>query len=381
MGGFLFFSRGGGNMRTWAEINLDNLAYNLDRIKKLSKGREVLAIIKADAYGMGAVTIAKELSTLGVGIFGVSSLEEGIELRQNDIQGEILVLAGVFDDELPIAKRYNLQVAITNLTQLEYIANNFIDIPIHIKVDTGMGRVGFSVNETREAIKISKEKGLNIVGIYSHLSVADESDADSIEYTMEQLKKFQEFEEENLKYIHILNSGGILKFSDRDKSNLVRAGIILYGVYGEGLIENMKRVFTLKSRVLFIKKLEEESYISYGRTATAKKGDILATIAVGYADGFRRDFSNVGEVEVLGEKCPIVGKVCMDMTMIKIPETIASRVKPGDEVTVIGEDIFDKSKLIGISIYELFTGLSRRVSRVYIKDGIPHVVNNLIGKS
>lgn len=368
-------------MRTWAEIDLDNLGYNIRKIKELSHDRDIMAIIKADAYGMGAVTIAKELSQLGVKIFGVSSLEEGIELRNHNIKGEILILAGAFNEELEMAKCYNLQVTIADFSQIDYILKNKIDIPIHIKVDTGMGRVGFTVEEAKKAIKICKDKKLDVVGVYSHLSVADESTEDSITYTNKQIEKFQEFQKiEGIKYIHILNSGGILSFSNMQNSNLVRAGIIMYGVYGEGVIESLKRVFTLKSKILFLKELKEDIDISYGRVGKGYRGELIATIAVGYADGFRRELSNVGTINLHGVPCKIVGKVCMDMVMVKVPDKIREKVQVGDEAVVLGEDIFEKSNQIGASIYELFTGLSRRVNRVYIKNGKPHIVNNLIGK-
>lgn len=368
-------------MRTWAEIDLDNLEYNIKKIKELSHDRDIMAIIKADAYGMGAVTIAKELSKMGVKIFGVSSLEEGIELRNNDIDDEILILAGIFNEELEEAEKKNLQVTLTDLSQIKYINAKGLSLKVHIKVDTGMGRVGFTVEEAKAAIDICKEKNIEVVGVYSHLSVSDESDEESISYTKKQLEKFRDFEKlEEIKYIHILNSGGILKFSEIPQSNLVRAGIIMYGVYGEGVIENLKRVFTLKSRILFLKELKEDIDISYGRVGKGYKNDLIATITVGYADGFRRELSNKGTIEIHGVPCKIVGKVCMDMLMVRIPDELKGRVKAGDEVTVMGEDIFDKSIMVGSSIYELFTGLSRRVSRVYLKHGKPYLVNSLIGK-
>lgn len=368
-------------MRTWAEIDLDNLAYNIEKIKELSQNREIMAIIKADAYGMGAVTIAKELANLGVNIFGVSSLEEGMELRNHNINKDILVLAGVFDDELRLAKEYNLQVTITNISQLNYILENKIDIAVHIKIDTGMGRVGFTLEEGRKAIEICKKNGVKLVGIYSHLSVADESKDEARKYTKEQLSKFEEFQNiSDIKYIHILNSGGILNFSKEIGTNLVRAGILMYGVYDDGMIPELKRVFTLKSKILFLKKLEEDIDISYGRTGKGYKDELIATVTIGYADGFRREFSNNGTLLVHGVPCKIVGKVCMDMLMIKIPKELEDKVKVGDEVVVFGDDVYKKAKNIGVSIYEMFTGVSRRVSRVYLKNGKPHVVNNLIGK-
>ncbi|SJZ46538.1 alanine racemase [Cetobacterium ceti] len=368
-------------MRAWAEINLDNLTYNIEKIREFSQNRDIMAIIKADAYGMGAVTIAEELSLLGIENFGVSSLEEGIELRQHNIQGNILILAGIYNDEIYGVKEYNLQVAVTNFSQLELFKNHK-EIPLHLKVDTGMGRVGFKEKDALKALEYAKENNLNLVGVYSHLSVADEPGKDNELYTLHQLEIFNTFEnEEKLKYRHILNSGGILKYSHVGNSNLVRAGIILYGLYGEGNIKELKRVFTLKSRVLFLKEIEEEMDISYGRIGKAHKGDMIGTISIGYADGFRREFSNNGTVEILGEKCPVIGKVCMDMTMVRIPEKIKKLVKVGQEVIVMGEDIYEKSKSINISVYEMFTGLSRRVSRVYIKNGVPkpHIINNLIG--
>lgn len=365
-------------MRVWAEIDLDNLGYNIRKIKKLSHKKDIMAIIKADAYGMGAVNIAKELSELGVKIFGVSSVEEGMELRQSGIEDEILVLAGAFNEELELAVKYNLQMTVTDIEQIKYISKNKINLKIHIKIDTGMGRVGFTLNEAKDAIKLSKKENIYIKGIYSHLSVADELNVESIEYTKQQLKKFEELSSiEEIEYIHILNSGGILNFSEISQSNLVRAGIIMYGVYGAGMIEELKQVFTLKSRILFLKELKEDMDVSYGREGKGYKGDLLATISVGYADGFRREFSGHGTIKIHGEKCEIIGKVCMDMLIVRIPEEIKEKVKVSDEVIVIGEDIFEKAKTS--SIYEVFTGLSRRVSRVYLKNGKPHIIKKMIG--
>lgn len=371
-------------MRTWAEIDLDNLEYNINKIKELSHGKEIMAIIKADAYGMGAVPIAKELSDLNINIFGVSSLEEGIELRNHNIKKDILILAGSFNEELEMAKCYNLQVTIADFSQIKYIIDHKIEISVHIKVDTGMGRVGFTLDEAIKALEMCKKNSIDVVGLYSHLSVSDESDMESVEYTKNQIDKFKKLKEikdiENIKYIHILNSGGILSFSNINYTNMVRSGIIMYGVYGEGLINSLKRVFTLKSKVLFLKELQEDIDISYGRVGKGYKGETIATVAVGYADGYRRELSNVGDLTIHGYKCRIVGKVCMDMVMVKIPQEIKNKVKVGDEVIVMGEDIYEISQKINSSIYELFTGLSRRVSRVYIKNGKPHIVNNLIGK-
>ncbi|MGL4867152.1 MAG: alanine racemase, partial [Cetobacterium sp.] len=170
-------------MRTWAEIDLDNLEYNIKKIKELSHDKDIMAIIKADAYGMGAVTIAKELSEMGVHIFGVSSLEEGIELRNSGISDEILILAGTFNEELKEVEERNLQVTLTDISQIDYIHNNNLKLKVHVKIDTGMGRVGFTVEDGKKVIKLCKEKNIDVIGVYSHLSVSDESDEESKDYT------------------------------------------------------------------------------------------------------------------------------------------------------------------------------------------------------
>ncbi len=362
-------------MRAWLEIDMDNLKYNLNKIKELVHGTNVLGVIKANSYGFGAIETAKELSKHGVEIFGVASLEEAMELREGGIEEEILILGSLFNDEIEIAAEKNFQITISTMRQIEFLESNKIDAEIHIKIDTGMGRLGFTTEKGKEAVDYCIERGLKVIGIYSHLSDADGMNDEAYNYTKEQINKFKVFEKyKTIKYIHILNSGGILRFNDGFKGNLVRAGICMYGMLGNEKIPGFKRVFTMKTRILFIRTLEEDSYISYGRTVKLKKGETFATLAIGYADGMKKEFSNKTYALIEGEKCPIVGEICMDMCMVRIPESILKKINIGTEAIVIRDDIIEEINSIHKSTWDILTGIGRRVYRVYKKNGTPYLI-------
>lgn len=383
-------------MRAWVEINLKNLVHNLNRIKGLAHGSQIMPVIKADAYGMGALGIVRELVKEGIEIFAVATMEEAVELRENGVTQDILVLGGVYYEDLELANRLNIQVTLNSLDQIEKIREKKLHLKVQLAVDTGMGRVGFIPEEALKTIEENIESETpKIVGVYSHFSVSDEDSEESRAYTLEQIEKFKkfsrfnrldevgklnkidksdnsdranrvtEFDERGLKYIHLFNSGGIVNYSQDFHGTHVRPGILLYGILGDRKIEGMKNVFTLKTRVLFIKTLKERMDISYGRTATGEEGDMIATLSIGYADGFRRELSNRAYVTILGEKCPIIGKICMDMCMVKVPDKIREQIRVGMEVICIGEDIVEKADLIGCSIYEIITGIGKRLPRVY----------------
>lgn len=357
-------------MRAWIEVNTDNFLYNMKKIQKDMTGRKVIAVVKADSYGMGSVRLAKELLKCGVDFFAVAALSEALELRENGINEKILILGGVFDEELETVEKYDFHIALTSMRQLKLIHEKSLNIKCHLKLETGMGRVGFGAEEV-EKVKnyVQKNNVKNIIGVYTHLSVSDEPGEDNRKYTEKQLEKFNNFDGiDTIEYRHVLNSGGIVNYAGFDRGNYVRAGIIQYGVCSGKIAEGYKTVFTFKSRILFIKTLEEDSDISYGRTIALKKGTTVATIAAGYADGFRREISNKGCVKIHGVDCPVRGKVCMDMFMVEIPKELEDKISVGDEVILYGENIGEQAKLINISIYELFTGIGRRVERVYINN-------------
>lgn len=358
-------------MRTWAEINLDNLAHNVDKIRELSGGKKVIGVIKANAYGMGAIEYARELVKSGVEILGVACYEEACELRDAGIKSNILVFGCTPLESIETAINIDLHLTVSSMEEIYFLEEKDNYPKIHIKVDTGMGRIGFSPKKAMKAIKYIRENKIaEICGVYTHLSVADDPLED--EYTMEQIEKFKSFEElEGIEYTHILNSCGSIRFGNDTKSSHVRPGILLHGIvpYESELQGEFKPVFKLKTKVLYLKKLEEDSYISYGKTYKGKLGDVIATLPVGYADGFNRKFSNGGKVTIKGVSCPVIGRVCMDMTMVKIPKEIVSEVSVGTSVTLIGKDISSKAESIGTIPYEIMTGFGRRVSKFYIKDG------------
>lgn len=358
-------------MRTWAEINLDNLSHNVGMVRELSGGKEILGVIKANAYGMGAVEYARELAESGVKILGVACYEEACELRAAGIEEEILIFGCIPPEHVGTAIEKKFHLTINSMEEIDFLEKNSYYPKVHVKVDTGMGRVGFTMEQALEAIDYIRENNIgDLQGIYTHLSVADDPTEDV--YTLEQMEKFRTFEGfEGIKYIHILNSCGSIRFGDKTYSTHVRPGILLQGIvpYDSKLQSEFKYVFELKTRILYMKKLEEEAYISYGKSYRGNEGDVIATLPVGYADGFNRKFSNGGSVMIKGHKCPVVGKVCMDMTMVKIPRELVPEVRVGTEVTLIGSDIAAKAEEIGTIPYEIMTGVGRRVSRCYIKGG------------
>ena len=357
-------------MRAWLEINLSNFRWNIKSLQEKIGNKKLIGVVKANAYGMGAVRLTRELKKCGVDFFVVATVEEGIELRNEGIDDNILILGGVFNEDLKLVEEYNLQIALNSLEQLKYINNQMLNIKCHLKIETGMGRVGFNNIEIDQLIKyVEDNKVKNIIGVYSHLSVADEEKKESESYTKEQIRKFNEFKGiETIKYRHLLNSGGILKYCGQDNGNYVRAGIIQYGICGEKYIDGFKPVVKFKSKILFIKVLAEDSDISYGRTAHLKKGDMVATISAGYADGFRRSISNKGFIKINGVKCFVTGRVCMDMFMVKIPEVLKNKIEVGNEVTLYDDNIIEVAKSSDTITYEIFTGIGKRVKRIYIEE-------------
>lgn len=367
-------------MRTWAEINLDNLKHNVETLRKYAGDREIMGVVKADAYGHGAVEIVREMSLLGIKIFGVACVDEAKELRANGIKDEIMILGCTPVEEWKSAIEQDIQLTLASFDEIKELEKMNLHPTIHIALETGMGRIGFEIDEAIKAIEYIKEKKIaEIRGVFSHLSSADVDEED--EYTKEQLKKFAVFEEMDIKYRHILNSAGTLKYNNFTKSNVVRGGIILYGISPcDEEDKEFKPVMKLKSKILFMKKLKEPKFISYSKKYLGKPGELIATIPVGYADGLDRGFSNGGTVTIKGKECPIVGMVCMDQIMVRIPEELHDIVKLGEEVTIFGDNYNEKAKEIGTISYEIVTAISTRVERVYIKNGAIVGKRGLLGR-
>lgn len=371
--------------RVVSEINLDAIAHNTKQIRKIVNDKtDIMVIIKADAYGHGAVEVAKVALYNGASALGVAISDEGIQIRNNNINVPILILGYTPEAKIDEVIKYNLiqtvftyemAEAISKVaTRLEKIAQ------IHIKLDTGMSRIGFLPNDEAidDIIKISKLKNIEIDGIFTHFATSDEKDKS---FTYKQAQIYQNFVNEleslglHIPVKHVSNSGAIIDLPEF-AFNMVRAGIILYGMYPSEEVDkskiNLKPAMTLKTQVSYIKEISANSPISYGRTYYTKTNTKIATIPVGYADGYSRALSNKGRVLIKGEYANIIGRICMDQFMIDV--THIPNVNIGDDVILIGEQnnkavtAQEIAKLIGTINYEVVCMISKRIPRVYIKN-------------
>ncbi len=366
--------------KTFAEINLNALSHNFQAVRKRTKNKNIIAVVKAGAYGHGSIEASKCLLKSGAAMLGTAFAEEAIELRRSGIKAPILVF---FDpDNIDAYFKYSLRPVVFDYKSAEAFslrARKFNKkIPVHIKVDTGMGRVGLNIdNALTEILKIAELKNIRPEGLMSHFSDADLTDKD---FTVFQIKTFKKLigslrkKKINFKYRHIANSAAVLQFPSAHL-NMVRPGIMLYG-YGPGKRNNLKPgtgrlrpVLSLKSKPIFIKTVPAGTPISYGRTFITKRKSIIATIPVGYADGYSRKLSNCGEVLINGQRAPVVGRVCMDTVMVDT--THIPDLNVNTEVTLIGsqgkekitaQDIADRIESIP---YEILTAIGPRVKRIF----------------
>jgi alanine racemase len=372
---------------TIAEINLDALKSNFHQIhKRIDKKAKILAVVKANAYGHGSVRISSELETLGVDFLGVATCEEGIELRKAQITTPIIVLGGFFKRQYSYAKEYDLIPVIYNLESAQELSQcareNNSKIPIHVKIDTGMGRLGILPSETKVFFQnLKKLNNLEIEGVLSHLADNNQDNQSGLEFTQRQAMLFKQQIEQlhqmgiHPHYEHLVNSAAIID-KNPDCFNLVRPGIMLYGAYPAKRFKqliDLKPVMNLKTKIISLKKVSKGTSISYGRTFKCKRESLIATLPIGYADGYSRFLSNKGEVLIRGTKVPIVGVVCMDMVMVDVTEI--QGVTLGDDVVLMGSQgnehitAEETAEKIGTISYEVFCGISTRVPRIYKKVG------------
>lgn len=363
--------------RAWIELNLDNLEYNVAQIQKqIPKNTKIMAVVKANAYGHGVVLIAKKLNEIGICDFAVATLEEGIELRQNGIQGDILILGYTNPEEVETMQQYDLTQVLVDEEYSEALqAANHEKTPVkvHIKINTGMNRIGFSSKDTEALEKIFQMSQMQVTGIFSHLVVADEETQESVEFTRKQMQELQNCVEE-LKQkgydpgkVHIQSSYGIFA-QNGYPYDYVRTGLFLYGITEKDGFA-LKPVLSLKARVESIHTLQKGETVGYGRTYTAQKEEKIAAVSIGYADGYPRALSNLGVKSIIhGEYAEIVGKVCMDQLMINVSHI--QNVKPGDVVTFIGKEndkeitANELAEKAGTISYEIIARLSQRLGRI-----------------
>ena len=365
---------------TKAEVDLGALAYNYHQLRQLAPPSvKFLAVVKADAYGHGAIPVSKKLEELGADFLGVATVKEGVELRNGGIKGPILVLSGIYQEEVEDVLAYQLTPMVYRLEIAEALATaarkKGQKIPVHIKVDTGMGRIGVLSEEAPAFVsRLRKFENLAIEGIASHFSTADEGNSS---FTEEQLKRLSRTIEEMKKldidppFCHIANSAALVNLPAAHFT-LVRPGIMLYGSYPSPSLKDkisLRQVMSWMSLIADLKQVPEDYPISYGRTFVTQRPSIIAAIPVGYADGYNRLFSNRGEVLIKGMRAPVVGRVCMDWTMVDV--TDIPGVEVGDEVVLMGSQLGQEitpdemGGRIGTIPYEILCAVGKRVQRIY----------------
>lgn len=336
--------------RAWIEINLSNLENNINEIKKIiSSKTKIMAVVKANAYGHGSIIVTKKLSEIGITDFAVATLEEGIELRENNIKGNILILGFTNFSDLKYVIEYDLTQTIVDYDYSEEIKKLALKdkLKCHIKINTGMNRIGEKYDNIDRISKIYENKKLNILGTYSHLCVADSSKLKDIDFTKIQIRRFDDCIQtiKNRGYdtgsIHLQSSYGVINNTELNY-DYVRIGILMYGVnsskdsYQRNNL-NLKPVLSVKARITSIRKLEKGDSVSYGRTYVADRERKIAAISIGYADGIPRDLSNKNMlVKIHDTYARLIGKICMDQMIIDI--TNLDKVEVGDVVTIIGQE-------------------------------------------
>lgn len=374
--------------RVHADIDLDAVLFNFEQMnKKIPDDTKIMAVVKTDAYGHGAVPIASLIEGLDyLWGFATATVDEAVELRKAGIQKPILILGYTFPECYKDIVKYEIRQTVFALDMAQQLSKEAVrqnkKAYIHVKLDTGMGRIGYQ--NTQEAVKetaLMKELPMiEMEGVFTHFANAD---MENQEYTLKQIGKFKEMvcamEEAGVTFAmkHCANSAAIIEQSEQ-KFDLVRAGIISYGLWPSDEVKKdvvqLKPILSLKSHVVHVKTVESGTCVSYGSTWIAEKPRKIATVPIGYGDGYPRSLSNKGYVLIEGCKVPIVGRVCMDQMMVDVTD-IPEEIKIGDRVTLIGQDgnlcitAEELGNLSGRFNYELVCDLGNRIPRIYYKDG------------
>lgn len=373
------------SLRTWVEINLDALKYNFDAVREmLPENIKILAVVKANAYGHGAVGVAKFLEDKA-DYLAVAATDEALELRKNGVNCPILILGHIPYGDYDNIVKYNVTPTISDFYEAELLSKAAVKAsvtaPLHIAVDTGMNRIGFKCDDAsiEEIKKIKTLPNIEVEGVFSHLAAADMIDK---AYTKMQAEKFDDFVSKledagiDAPIKHLYNSAAIADLEK--KYDMVRQGIILYGLKPSDEVEfnniNIPQpVMSMKTRVVQVKNLPAGESISYGCTYTTEKQTRVATLCAGYADGVTRVLSNNGEVLIRGKRAKIIGRVCMDQFMIDV--TDIPEVEAGDTATIFGTDgketisVDEIAKKANTINYEIICNINSRVTRVYMKNG------------
>ena len=370
-------------MPTWAEVNLDHIGENYKALKALApEGTKACAIIKANAYGHGSVEVAKHLETMGCDYFGVATANEALELRENAIKTPLMCLAYVEESLYRDFIEKDIDIPLFSYEVAAKVSQAAVDLnkyaKIHIKLDTGMSRVGFAIEDKTidEIEKISKLPNLVLQGLYTHFALADTDDRTETDIQYERYVSIAESLEEKgiyFKINHVCNSAATMQYPEYHL-DMVRLGIALYGHYPSEEVDksivDLKPAMSLKTRVSHVKNLEKGRGISYGhKYYVGEDKEYIATMPIGYADGFTRMLSGQADVFINNKRYDVVGRICMDQSMVKVDE----EVKLGDEITIFsGKDHMAVERLadrLGTINYELLCMVQRRIPRVYFIKG------------
>lgn len=372
--------------RVYAEVDLDAILNNMEEMHRIIDNKtKIMAVIKTDGYGHGAVPIGKELEKLEyVWGYAVATVEEGIILRRNGLQKPILVLGATFPEQYECMAQQNIRPTVFSYTMAEEMSKAMekqgLQLKVHIKIDTGLSRLGFQVCEkdAKEIAQISRLSHIILEGMFTHYVKSDAADKSMAQQQLADFLKMKQLLLElgvEPELYHSSNSAGIIDLPEANM-DLVRAGISLYGLWPSDEVQkqrlNLKPVLSLKSRIVFLKELEPGRTISYGATYQVKQTARIATIPIGYGDGYPRSLSNKGYVLIHGKKAPICGRICMDQFMVDV--THIPEAKEGDMVTLIGTDgaetitLEELGDLSGRFNYEFACDLGKRIPRVYYKN-------------
>lgn len=372
--------------RVYAAIDLDAVCHNISEIKKLvGPDTKIMPVIKADGYGHGAVPVAKALNKIGVDGFAVAIIEEGIALRKQGITKPILILGYTSEYQYASLIQHEIEQTVFSYEMAEAISKFAVTMKkearIHIKVDTGMNRIGFKPTEESvgQVQRIQKLPNIKIQGIFTHFACADEEDKTSARYQKELFDQFvSKIEEKGIEIPvkHVSNSAAIMDLREC-RMDMVRSGIITYGLYPSEEVDksaiDLKPALSLISHVIHVKEVGPGEGVSYGSTFVTDRKTRIATIPVGYADGYPRALSSRGRVIIRGQYAPIIGRICMDQFMVDV--TDIEGVSVMDRVTLVGTDgdknitVEEAADLAGSFNYEFVCGIGKRVPRVYFQDG------------
>lgn len=371
---------------TWAEIDLDALTSNYEEIRRIvGPDVKILGVVKADAYGHGSLECAQTLCDAGVDMLAVAFIDEAIALRQGGITEQILLLGYTSKAHIPDLIRWDVIPGVYQMDFAQALSEHCQEIgirhPIHVKIDTGMGRIGIGWREASQAIETMNQlEGIELQGVFTHFSTADAADKT---HTQEQIRRYQqvlsELAEKNIDIPikHMANSAGIFDV-EGVHFDMVRPGIILYGLYPSAEVDrskiSLKPVMTLKSTIVHLKTLHPGETVSYGNRFVADEDRIIGTLPIGYADGYTRMLNGLAKVFVSGQLVPVVGSICMDQCMIDLTDVEA--VSLYDEVELFGNNISADvlADALGTINYEITCMVNKRVPRVFIKDGVPQAV-------